>query len=80
MNNIRLAMKNTKVPGNFRNLFMYSPNRKKDGFQIISLSEAATKEMFLNIRNVNRDDMIKEHRVPSRMMRDYAEQCWEMVM
>lgn len=35
VNNIRQAMKNAKGPGNFRNLFMYSPNGKKDGIQII---------------------------------------------
>jgi len=31
VNNIRQAMKSAKGPGNFRNLFMYSPNGKKDG-------------------------------------------------
>jgi Bacteriophage capsid portal protein len=36
-NNIRQAMKSAKGQGNFRNLFMYSPNGKKDGIQIISL-------------------------------------------
>ncbi|KEY57130.1 portal vertex protein [Serratia sp. DD3] len=29
VNNIRQAMKSVKGPGNFRNLFMYSPNGKK---------------------------------------------------
>ncbi|MEA7520319.1 translation initiation factor IF-2 associated domain-containing protein, partial [Salmonella enterica subsp. enterica serovar Virginia] len=28
VNNIRQAMKSAKGPGNFRNLFMYSPNGK----------------------------------------------------
>ncbi len=30
VNNLRNAMKSAKGPGNFRNLFMYSPNGKKD--------------------------------------------------
>lgn len=34
VNNIRQAMKSAKGPGNFRNLFMYSPNGKKDGFRL----------------------------------------------
>ena len=44
VNNIRKAMKSAKGPGNFRNLFMYSPNGKKDGIQIIPLSEVAAKD------------------------------------
>lgn len=68
VNNIRQAMKRAKGPGNFRNLFMYSPNGKKDGIQIISLSEVAAKDEFLNIKNVSRDDMMAAHRVPPQMM------------
>lgn len=68
VNNIRQAMKNAKGPGNFRNLFMYSPNGKKDGIQIIPLSEVAAKDEFLNIKNVSRDDMMVAHLVPPQMM------------
>ncbi|QGX92086.1 phage portal protein [Tatumella sp. TA1] len=68
VNNIRSAMKSAKGPGNFRNLFMYSPNGKKDGIQIIPLSEVAAKDEFLNIKNVSRDDMLGAHRVPPQMM------------
>lgn len=52
----------------FRNLFMYSPNGKKDGIQIIPLSEVAAKYEFLNIKNATRDDMMAAHRVPPQMM------------
>lgn len=68
VNNLRNAMKSSKGPGNFRNLFMYSPNGKKDGLQIIPLSEVAAKDEFLNIKNVSRDDMMAAHRVPPQMM------------
>ncbi|WP_372771778.1 phage portal protein [Pantoea sp. WEP] len=68
VNNIRQAMKSAKGPGNFRKLFMYSPNGKKDGSQIIPLSEVAAKYEFLNIKNVSRDDMLAAHRVPPQMM------------
>lgn len=68
VHNIRQAMKSAKGPGNFRNLFMYSPNGKKDGIQIIPLSEVAAKGEFLNIKNVSRDDMMAAHRVPPQMM------------
>ena len=68
VDNIRKAMKSAKGPGNFRNLFMYSPNGKKDGIQIIPLSEVAAKDEFLNIKNVSRDDMLAVHRVPPQLM------------
>jgi len=68
VDNIRKAMKSAKGPGNFRNLFMYSPNGKKDGIQIIPLSEVAAKDEFLNIKNVSRDDMMAAHRVPPQLM------------
>lgn len=68
VNNIRQAMKSAKGPGNFRNLFMYSPNGKKDGIQITPLSEVAAKDEFLNIKNVSRDDMMAAHHVPPQMM------------
>lgn len=68
INNIRHAMKSAKGAGNFRNLFMYSPNGKKDRIQIIPLSGVAAKDEFLNIKNVSRDDMMAAHRVPPQMM------------
>ena len=37
---------------------MYSPSGKKDGIQIIPLSEVAAKDEFLSIDNVSRDDMM----------------------
>ncbi|MGY0146179.1 phage portal protein [Edwardsiella tarda] len=68
VNRIRQALKSAKGLGNFRNLFMYSPNGKKDGIQIIPLSEVTAKDEFLNIKNVSRDDMLAAHRVPPQMM------------
>ncbi len=48
------ALKNSKGPGNFRNLFMYAPNGKKDGIQLIPVSEVTARDEFFNIRNVVR--------------------------
>lgn len=47
---------------------MHSPNGKKDGIQIIPLSEVAEKGEFLNIKNVSCDDMMAAHSVPPQMM------------
>lgn len=65
---MRKALKDSKGPGNFRNLFMYSPNGKKDGLQIIPISEVAAKDDIMNIKNVTRDDMLAAHRVPPQLM------------
>ena len=65
---MREALKNSKGPGNFRNLFMYAPNGKKDGIQLIPVSEVAAKDEFFNIKNVTRDDMLAAHRVPPQLL------------
>jgi PBSX family phage portal protein len=65
---LRTALKDAKGPGNFRNLFMYAPNGKKDGIQLIPVAEVAAKDEFLNIKNVTRDDQLAAHRVPPQLM------------
>lgn len=66
--NLREALKNSKGPGNFRNLFFYSPNGKKDGIQIIPVSEIAAKDDFANIKSISRDDILASLRIPPQLM------------
>ena len=66
--NLRQALKDSKGPGNFRNLFMYSPNGKKDGLQIIPVSDVSAKDEFFNVKNVTRDDVLAAHRVPPQLL------------
>lgn len=68
VDNIREALKSAKGPGNFRNLFLYSPNGKKDGVQVIPVSEVAARDDFFNIKNVSRDDVLAAHRIPPQLM------------
>ncbi len=68
IHNLRKALKESKGPGNFRNLLMYAPNGKKDGIQILPISEVSAKDDFWNIKNVSRDDVLAGHRVPPQMM------------
>ncbi len=65
---LREALKNSKGPGNFRNLFMYAPAGKKDGIQLIPVSEVSAKDEFFNIKNVTRDDLLAAHRIPPQLM------------
>lgn len=65
---MREALKNSKGPGNFRNLFVYAPNGKKDGIQLIPVSEVAAKDDFSGIKNTTRDDVLAAHRVPPQLL------------
>jgi phage portal protein, PBSX family len=65
---LRKALRDSKGPGNFRNLFMYAPNGKKDGLQLIPISEVAAKDDFASIKNVSRDDVLAVHRVPPQLL------------
>lgn len=65
---LRAALKASKGPGNFRNLFLYSPNGKKDGVQLIPVSEVAAKDEFLGIKDASRDDVLAAHRVPPQLL------------
>jgi len=68
VDNLRDALRNSKGPGNFRNLFMYAPGGKKDGLQLLPVSEVAAKDEFLHIKNVTRDDQLAAHRVPPQLL------------
>lgn len=68
VDNIREALKNSKGPGNFRNLFLYSPGGKKDGVQVIPVSEVAARDEFTHIKNVSRDDVLAAHRIPPQLL------------
>lgn len=65
---LREALKSSKGPGNFRNLFMYAPNGKKDGLQLIPISEVAARDDFASIKNTSRDDILAAHRVPPQLL------------
>lgn len=68
VDDLKKALKDSKGPGNFRNLFLYAPGGKKDGIQMIPISEVAAKDEFFNIKNVTRDDVLAAHRVPPQLL------------
>lgn len=68
IDSLRKALKEAKGPGNFKNLFMYAPGGKKDGIQILPVSEVAAKDEFWNIKRTSRDDQLAGHRVPPQLM------------
>ncbi|WP_223160984.1 phage portal protein [Salinicola aestuarinus] len=68
VDSMRSALKDSRGMGNFRNLFMHSPDGKKDGIQVIPLSEVAAKDEFAGIKKTTRDDALAGHRVPPQLM------------
>lgn len=65
---LREALRQSRGPGNFRNLFVHSPNGKKDGLQLIPVSEVAAKDEFTGIKSVTRDDMLASLRTPPQLL------------
>ncbi|OOS00662.1 phage portal protein [Canicola haemoglobinophilus] len=65
---IKEQLSQAKGKGNFKNLFIHAPNGKKDGIQVIPLSDIVAKDEFLNIKNSSRDDILAAHRVPPQLM------------
>ncbi|MBF0393191.1 MAG: phage portal protein [Alphaproteobacteria bacterium] len=65
---LREALRQAKGPGNFRNLFLYSPGGKADGVKVIPVAEVAAKDEFMSMKNVTRDDVLVAHRVPPQLM------------
>jgi capsid portal protein len=49
-------------------LFVYSPTGKKDGIQLIPVSEVAAKDEFNSIKNQTRDDVLASLRIPPQLM------------
>lgn len=72
---LRQALRDSRGPGNFRNLFVHSPRGKKDGLQLIPISEVAAKDEFTGIKRVTRDDILVALRVPPAAARHRAAEC-----
>lgn len=66
--NLKTALKQSKGPGNFKNMMIYAPNGKKDGLQVLPISEVTAKDEFYNIKRVSRDDQISATRTPPNLM------------
>lgn len=65
---LREALKMSKGPGNFRNLFVHAPNGKAEGIKLVPIAEAGAKDEFLGIKNTTRDDVLAAHRVPPQLL------------
>jgi PBSX family phage portal protein len=65
---IRDALRRSKGPGNFRNLFVHQPGGKDGAIKILPIAEVGAKDEFLGIKNATRDDILAAHRVPPQLL------------
>ncbi len=65
---LRDALKNSKGPGNFKNLFVHAPGGKEGSIKILPIAEVGAKDEFLGIKNATRDDVLAAHRTPPSML------------
>ncbi|WP_312312421.1 phage portal protein [Sphingobium yanoikuyae] len=68
VDSMREALKRSKGPGNFRNLFVHSPSGKENGIRLLPIAEVGAKDDFLGIKNTTRDDVLAAHRVPPQLL------------
>ncbi|MFA6125091.1 MAG: phage portal protein [Sphingomonas sp.] len=65
---LRDALKKSKGPGNFKNLFVHAPGGKEGSLKILPIAEVGAKDEFLGIKNATRDDVLAAHRTPPSVL------------
>ncbi|HEV7287747.1 MAG TPA: phage portal protein [Sphingomonas sp.] len=65
---LRDALRKSKGPGNFKNLFVHAPNGKEGSLKILPIAEVAAKDEFLGIKTATRDDVLAAHRTPPALL------------
>jgi len=65
---MRAALKASKGPGNFRNLFVHAPAGKEHGIKIMPIAEVGAKDEFLGIKGATQADVLAAHRVPPQLL------------
>jgi PBSX family phage portal protein len=68
VDSMRDALRKSKGPGNFRNLFVHSPTGKEAGIKLLPIAEVGAKDEFMSIKNTTRDDVLAAHRVPPQLL------------
>lgn len=65
---LKEALRQSKGPGNFRNLMVHAPNGKEGSIKILPIAEAGAKDEFLGIKNATQADVMAAHRVPPQLL------------
>jgi len=62
------VLKSSKGSGNFRNLFVYAPSKKKDVIQLMPVSEVAARYEFSSIKSISCDDLLEALSIAPQLM------------
>ncbi|RZM05014.1 MAG: phage portal protein [Sphingomonas sp.] len=65
---MRAALKASKGPGNFRNLFVHAPQGNEHGIKILPIAEVGAKDEFIGIKGATQADVLTAHRVPPQLL------------
>ena len=65
---MRGALKRSRGPGNFRNLFVHAPGGKENGLKLLPIAQMGASDEFMGIKNTTRDDVLAAHRVPPQLL------------
>lgn len=65
---MREALKMSKGPGNFRNMFVHAPKGGDNGIKIIPIAEVGANDQFLGIKTATQADILAAHRVPPQLL------------
>lgn len=65
---IKAQLKASKGENNFSNMLVHLPRGEKGAIQLIPISEISTKDEFVNIKSVTRDDILAAHRIPPELL------------
>lgn len=68
VDDLEMALENSKGAGNFKNMLIYTPGGKEKGLQLIPIAEVAAKDEFYNIKIASRDDQLAGHRMPPQLI------------
>ncbi|HDR1858533.1 phage portal protein [Pasteurella multocida] len=62
--NIRKSLNNSQGVGNFKSMFVNSPNGHPDGLKLIPVGDTGKKDEFGTIKNISAQDILTAHRYP----------------
>lgn len=65
---IREALKQSKGPGNFRNLFVHAPEGKENGIKVVGIADQGSKDEFVSIKTATAADVLAAHRTPPQLL------------
>lgn len=68
MDAMRGALKRSRGPGNFRNLFVHAPGGKENGLKLLPIAQMGASDEFMGIKNTTRDDVLAAHRAPPQLL------------